>query len=71
MITMCMFVVCGVVIIASIMYYTERGRFACACHLMENPKHSHACGLGSINNESSPERFLDNQKWNLEHCVRF
>jgi hypothetical protein len=31
MTTLIMFVVCGVVIIASIMYYVERGKFACPC----------------------------------------
>lgn len=31
MITLIMFVMCGVVIIASIMYYSERGTFACPC----------------------------------------
>lgn len=31
MITLMMFVSCGVVIIASIMYYVERGQYVCSC----------------------------------------
>eukprot|EP01052_Picozoa_sp_SAG31_P024917 SAG31_NODE_2153_length_6310_cov_2.332261_4_plen_153_part_00 len=45
MITLCMFVACGVVIIASIMYYVERGHFVCSCSHID--AHGDAGSVGS------------------------
>lgn len=69
MITMCMFVVCGVVIIASIMYYVERGRFACACSRLEDPAARRACGLGDIKRDADPDAWEKNEEWKKDNCV--
>lgn len=69
MVTMCMFVVCGVVIIASIMYYTERGRFACACDRLEDDSSRHACGVGAIDRVRDPVAWEENETWKRENCV--
>jgi hypothetical protein len=69
MITMCMFVVCGVVIIASIMYYVERGRFACACAILHDSSRRHACGMGDLKVDADPVAFEENEQWKLANCV--
>ena len=69
MVTMCMFVVCGVVIIASIMYYVERGRFACACDKLNDDSSRHACGLGDVKRDVNPVVWQENELWNTNNCV--